>query len=296
MEIREVFVMGAGVMGSGIAQVTAQAGYKVTMEDISEEFIRKGLATIDKSLSRGVKKGSISKQDKADIMSRISTTTDLSHAKNADLVIEAILENLELKLNAFKELDKICPEHTILASNTSSLPICVMAAATKREPKVIGIHFMNPVPLMKGVEIIRARHTSEDTVKISRDFVKSLGKEPGDALDYAGFIVSRILDVMLNEAIYCVMDGNKPEEIDKLMRMCCNFPMGPLELCDLAGAEILLHGLETMQKEFGDRFRPAPLLKAMVRADDIGRKTGRGFYDYTRKPGGSGEMEEHDVR
>ena len=169
MGIKRVFIMGAGIMGSGIAQVTAQAGYKVTMADISEEFIKKGLATIDKSLSRGVKKGSISEQDKASIMSRVSTTTDLSSAKNADLVIEAIPEELELKLNAFKELGKICPEHTILASNTSSLPICAMAAATKREPKVIGIHFMNPVPLMKGVEIIRARQDYNKQPPGSRD-------------------------------------------------------------------------------------------------------------------------------
>ncbi|MFC1933317.1 3-hydroxyacyl-CoA dehydrogenase family protein [Chloroflexota bacterium] len=282
MEIRKVFVLGAGAMGNGIAQVTAQAGYEVTMEDISAEFIKKGLASIDKSLSRGVQKGTISEQDKTSIMSRISTTTDLSSAKDADLAIEAIPEDLELKLKAFRELDKICPEHTILASNTSSLPICAMAAATKRQPKVIGIHFMNPVPLMKGVEIIKARHTSEETVKISKDFVESLGKEPGEALDYAGFIVTRILDAMMNEAIYCVMDGNKPEEVDKIMRLCCNFPMGPLELCDLVGAEIVLHGLETLQEELGDRLRPVPLLKAMVRAGDLGRKTGRGFYDYTK--------------
>ena len=280
MAIKNVFIMGAGVMGSGIAQITAQAGYKVTMEDIGEEFMKKGLASIDRSLSRGVKRGTISEDDKAKIMSHISTTTDISGARDADLVIEAIPEVMELKLDAFRELDVICPEHTILASNTSALPISAMAAVTKRQPKVIGIHFMNPVPVMKGVEIISGRHTSDETLQISKDFVKSLGKEPCEAIDYAGFIVSRILDAMMNEAFYCVMDGNKPTEVDKAMKLCCNFPMGPLELCDLAGADIVLHGLETLHKEFGDRLLPAPLLVSMVRSGDLGRKTGRGFYDY----------------
>ncbi|MBA7668243.1 3-hydroxybutyryl-CoA dehydrogenase [subsurface metagenome] len=283
MEIKNVLVMGSGVMGSGIAQVAAQAGYKVTIEDISEEYIKKGVASIDRSLSRGVKKGSISEQDKVNIMSRLSTATDLSSARDADLVIEAIPESLELKLSAFKELDSICQEHTILASNTSSLAISAMAAATKRQPKVIGIHFMNPVPVMKGVELIRGKHTSDETFQTCKAFVESLGKEPCEAIDYAGFIVTRILDAMMNEAFHCVMDGNKPEEVDKAMRICCNFPMGPLELCDLAGADIVLHGLETLNEEFGDRLHPAPLLKTMVRAGDLGRKTGRGFYDYTKE-------------
>jgi len=280
MTIKNVFIMGAGVMGSGIAQVTAQAGYKVTMEDVDEELIKKGLASIDRSLSRGVKKGNISENDKTEIMSRINTATDMSSAKDADLIIEAIPEILELKLKTFVELDSICPEHTILASNTSALPISAIAAATKRQERVIGIHFMNPAPVMKGVEIIPGRHTSDETLRTSIDFVKSLDKEPCEAVDYAGFIVSRILDAMMNEAFYCVMDGNKPAEVDKAMKFCCNFPMGPLELCDLAGVDIVLHGLETLHKEFGDRLLPAPLLASMVRSGDLGRKTGRGFYDY----------------
>jgi len=283
MEIKTVFVMGAGAMGNGIAQVAAQAGYDVTMEDVSQEFLQKGLASIERRLSRGVAKSTISEDDKTDIMSRISTATGISSAKDADLVIEAIPEILELKINAFKELDSICPKHAILASNTSALPISAMAAATKRQPKVVGIHFMNPVPVMKGVEIILGRHTSDETLQTSKEFVQSLGKEPCEAVDYAGFIVSRILDAMMNEAFYCVMDGNKPEQVDKAMRLCCNFPMGPLELCDLAGADIVLHGLETMRKEFGDRLRPASLLVSMVRSGDLGRKTGCGFYDYTQK-------------
>lgn len=283
MEIKNVFVLGAGVMGNGIVQVAAQAGYKATMEDVSQEVLQKGLASIERRLSRGVDKGRISEDDKTDIMSRISTATDISSARDADLVIEAIPEILELKINTFKELDSLCPEHTILASNTSALPISAMAAATKRQPKVIGIHFMNPVPMMKGVEIIPGRHTSDETLQTSKEFVQSLGKEPCEAVDYAGFIVSRIVDAMMNEAFHCVMDGNKPEQVDRAMRFCCNFPMGPLELCDLAGADIVLHGLETMRKEFGDRLRPASLLVSMVRAGDLGRKTGLGFYDYTKK-------------
>ena len=283
MEIRSVFVMGAGAMGSGIAQVAAEAGYRAIMEDISEDFVEKGLNNIEKSLGRKANKGVMSESDKASIKSRINTTTDINSAREADLVIEAIPEDLRLKMEAFKELDSICPEHAILASNTSALPISAMAAATKRQTKVIGIHFMNPAPVMKGVEIIRGRHTSDETFQTSKAFVESLGKEPCEAVDYAGFIVSRILDVMLNEAFYCVMDGNKPEEVDRAMRICTNFPMGPLELCDLVGADIVLHGLETLHGEFGDRLRPAPLLASMVRSGDLGRKTGRGFYEYTRK-------------
>jgi len=283
MVIKNVFVMGAGVMGNGIAQVTAEAGYNATMMDIKEEFINKALASIEKSLDRKIKKDIIQEGDKKNIMSRIRTTLEIKDARDADLVIEAIPEVLELKLDTFKKLDSICPEHTILASNTSALPISAMAAATKRQSQFIGIHFMNPAPVMKGVEVIPGRHTSEETLQTCKDFVKSLGKEPCEAVDYAGFIVSRVLDAMMNEAFYCVMDGNKPEEVDKAMRICCNFPMGPLELCDLAGADIVFHGLGTLHKEFGDRLRPAPLLVSMVRAGDLGRKTGRGFYDYTQK-------------
>jgi len=283
MEIKSVFVMGAGAMGSGIAQVAAEAGYRAIMEDISEDFVGKGLNNIEKSLGRKVSKGVMSESDKAIIESRINTTTDIGGAREADLVIEAIPEDLTLKMEAFKELDSICPEHAILASNTSTLPISAMAAATKRQTKVIGIHFMNPAPVMKGVEIIRGRHTSDETFQTSKAFVESLGKEPCEAVDYAGFIVSRILDAMLNEAFYCVMDGNKPEEVDKAMRICANFPMGPLELCDFVGADIVLHGLEALHGEFGDRLRPAPLLASMVRSGDLGRKTGRGFYDHTKK-------------
>ena len=283
MAIKNVFVLGAGVMGSGIAQVSAEAGYSVTMADIKDEFIQKGLASIEKSLDRKVNKGTIQESDKVATMSRIKTTLDIKDAKDADLVIEAAPEELELKKNIFKQLDEICLGKTILATNTSSLPVTAIADATKRPERVTGIHFMNPVPMIKGVEVIPGAKTTPDIVEASKEFVKSLGKEPCEAKDLAGFIVSRLVDVLMNEAIRCIMDGNKPEEVDKAMRLCCNFPIGPLELCDLAGADIVLHGTETMYAEFGERWMPAPLLKSMVEEGKLGRKTGRGFYDYTQQ-------------
>lgn len=283
MEIKTVAVIGAGTMGNGIAQVTAQAGYNVIMTDIKDEFLARGMNTIGGSLDRLIKKGTLQEADKQAILGRIKTTLDLNEARNAQLVIESAPEVLELKANIFKTLDEVCPPETILASNTSALPIGSISSAISRKEKVIGIHFMNPVPVMKGVEVIVSTYTSEDTVETSKNFVKSLGKEPCEAKDYAGFIVSRLVDVLMNEAAQCVMDGNKPEEVDKAMRLCCNFPIGPLELADLAGVDIVLHGLETMEKEFGERLKAVPLLKAMVRAGALGRKTGKGFYDYTKK-------------
>jgi 3-hydroxybutyryl-CoA dehydrogenase len=281
--IKSVFVIGAGTMGNGIAQVSAQAGYDVTMSDIKDEFIQKGLATIEKSLDRSVKKGTLQESDKTAIMGRIKTSLDVKNAASADLVIEAAPEILDLKKSIFKQLDEVCKADAILATNTSSLPIGEIAAATKRPEKVIGIHFMNPVPVMKGVEVIPGRHTADDVLEASKEYVRKIGKEPCEARDYAGFIVSRLVDALMNEAFFCVMDGNKPEEVDKAVKLCLNHPMGPLELCDLAGADIVLHGLETMYADFGERLMPAPLLKNMVRSGDLGRKTGRGFYDYTQK-------------
>jgi 3-hydroxybutyryl-CoA dehydrogenase len=281
--IKNVFVVGAGTMGNGIAQVSAQAGYSVTMSDIKDEFIRKGMAAIEKSLDRLVKKETLQESEKQAIVSRIRTTLDMKAAKDADLIIEAAPEVLDLKKNIFKQLDEICKADAILATNTSSLPIGEIAAATRRPERVIGIHFMNPVPVMKGVEVIPGRRTTAEVVEASKEYVKKIGKEPCEARDYAGFIVSRLVDALINEAFWCVMDGNKPEEVDKAVKLCLNHPMGPLELCDLAGADIVLHGLETMYDEFGERLMPAPLLKNMVRSGDLGRKTGRGFYDYTQK-------------
>jgi 3-hydroxybutyryl-CoA dehydrogenase len=281
--IKKVFVIGAGTMGNGIAQVSAQAGYEVTMSDIKDEFIQKGLATIGKSLDRLVKKETIKISDKTAILARIKTTLDMKDAGDADLVIEAAPEELNIKKNIFRQLEEICRADAILATNTSSLPIGEIAAATKTPERVIGIHFMNPVPVMKGVEVIPGRHTKPDVIEASKEYIMSIGKEPCEARDYAGFIVSRLVDALMNEAFWCVMDGNKPEEVDKAVRLCLNHPMGPLELCDLAGADVVLHGLETMYEEFGERLMPAPLLKNLVRSGDLGRKTGRGFYDYTQK-------------
>ena len=282
MIIEKVFVMGSGIMGSGIAQVTAEAGYSVILMDVKEELTNKSVAGIEKRLDRKIEKGESKENDKKSVMSRIKTSIDIQDSRDADLVIEAIPEVIDLKINAFRELDNICQKNAILASNTSTIPISNFGAATKRQPNVIGIHFMNPVPIMKGVEIIPTRYTSDETTKLSIDFIKSLGKEPCQAKDYAGFIVSRLVDALINEAVHCVRDGNLPEEIDKAMRLCCNFPIGPLELCDLSGADIVLHGMETMHAEFGERFQPAPILSSMVRSGDLGRKTGRGFYEYKK--------------
>lgn len=281
MDVKRIFIQGAGTMGSGIAQISAQAGFEVILMDLSAEFVQKGMNSIEKGLQRSVDKGKMGVDERSAIVSRIKPVTDLKEAQKADLAIEAVFEDINVKREVFKGLDLACPPHAILASNTSALPIAAMASVTKRPDKVLGIHFMNPVVVMKGVEIIRAVTTSQETMAIGKQYLQRLGKEVVEAVDYAGFIVSRILDAMLNEAVRCVMDGNKPEEIDKAMKICTNFPMGPLELIDLAGADIVLHGLETMEKDFGDRYHPAPLLRQMVRAGALGRKAKKGFYNYS---------------
>jgi len=283
VEIKTVAVIGAGTMGNGIAQVIATAKFNVIMTDIKDEFLTKAMGTISSSLDRLIKKGTCTEDEKKAILARIKPTTDMKEARNSQLVIECAPEILDLKMSIFKELDAVCSPETILASNTSALPISSIAAPVNRKDKVIGLHFMNPVPVIKGVEVIVSTFTSPDTVETSKNFVKAIGKEPCEAKDYAGFIVSRLVDVLINEAAQCVMDGNKPEEVDKAMRLCCNFPIGPLELCDLAGADIVLHGLDTMEKEFGEKLKAVPLLKSQVRSGLLGRKTGKGFYDYTQK-------------
>jgi len=281
--IKTVAVLGAGTMGNGIAQVTAAAGYRVFMKDNTEELLEKGMATISKSLFKMVSKEKISQEEADRVRSRITTTISLEEAvKEADLVIEAVPENFEIKAEVFRELDKLCKHEAILASNTSTLPITALGAVTNRPDKVCGIHFMNPVPVMAGVEIIRGRLTSDETMNMAVDFTKKIGKEPCMAVDYAGFIVSRLLDVVQNEACKLVMEGNKPEDIDKAMRLCCNWPIGPCSLMDLVGLDIVEHGLKVMEEELGPSYKPAPLLKQMVRGKLLGRKTGKGFYSYDK--------------
>jgi len=281
VQVKNVAVVGAGTMGRGIAQSVAQAGYRVSLQDVSTEALLKAVEEISWMLQKGVERAKVSEQQKVDTMNRIMTTEVLEEAcRDAQLVIEAVFEDLDLKRKVFAELDILSLPEAILATNTSSLPVTAIASATTRPHRVVGLHFMNPVPLMKGVEVIPGLATDEETVAICTEFVESIGKVPAKAVDYAGFIVSRVLDVMLNEAIYAVMDGNSPSEIDRAMKVCCNFPMGPLELADLAGLDVLLHVMECMQKEFGDKYRPAPLLVKMVRAGRLGRKTGHGFFDY----------------
>ncbi|NPV91140.1 MAG: 3-hydroxyacyl-CoA dehydrogenase family protein [Firmicutes bacterium] len=280
-DIKTVAVLGAGAMGNGITQVTAAAGYTVVMQDIAETALENGLNTIKKSVGKLAAKGKVSQEEADALFARISTTTSLEEAvKDADLVIEAVPENLELKMEVFKRLDAACKPGAILGSNTSTLPITSIASATTRPQHVCGIHFMNPVPVMIGVELIRGRLTSDEVMDAVVAYVKQIGREPVMAVDYAGFIVSRLLDVLNNEAVKCVMDGNKPEDVDKAMKLCCNFPIGPLALIDMVGAEIVLHGLETLERDLGDKYKAAPLLRQMVRAGELGRKTGRGFYTY----------------
>ena len=280
MEIKNVFVVGSGLMGGGIAQVSAFAGYKVKMHDVEEKFTTKGLEAVKGSLGKFLSKEKISQEQHDAALTNLSITTDLADASDADLVVEAVFENLELKHEMFKQFENWCKPETVLGSNTSTLPITEIASVTNRGDTIVGIHFMNPVPLMKGVEVIRGQLTSDQTMETALEYVKRLGKESMVAVDYAGFIVSRLLDVLFNETIKLVEEGNRPEDIDKAMELCAGHPMGPCKLLDLVGAEIALHGMETMERDFGDRYKPHPLLKKRVLAGLLGRKTGRGFYKY----------------
>ena len=282
MEIKTFGVIGSGQMGNGIAQVAAVSGLDVIMNDIKPEFVKNGLKVIAKNLQRFVDKGKISKDEKDAVLGRIKSSTDIKDMEKVDMVVEAAVENETLKFKIFKDLDEICTPEVILATNTSSIPIGRIAAQTKRPEKLIGMHFMNPVPLMKLVEIIRGLATSDETFKTTWELAEKFGKTPANASDYPGFIANRILLPMINEAVFCLYQGvGTKEDIDSVMKLGMNHPMGPLELADLIGLDTCLAIMETLYNGFKDpKYRPCPLLRKYVEAGFLGRKSKKGFYDY----------------
>jgi 3-hydroxybutyryl-CoA dehydrogenase len=283
MLIQRVMVIGAGQMGSGIAQVCAQAGYEVILNDLRDEFVDRGLHVIKKNLSRQVEKERMTTEEMNTILDRLTASTDIGDAHDVDLVIEAAVENMEIKTKLFAQLDEITPKGAILATNTSSLPITEIAAATKRPEKVIGMHFMNPVPVMKLVEIIRGLATSDEVYQAIEDMTKTLKKVPVEVNDFPGFVSNRILMPMINEAIYTLYEGVASKEaIDEVMKLGMNHPMGPLTLADFIGLDTCLYIMETLYEGFGDsKYRPCPLLRKYVKAGWLGKKSGRGFYQYS---------------
>ena len=282
MEIKTFGVIGAGQMGNGIAQVAAMSGLAVIMNDINSEFVERGLTNISKILARNVEKGKMNTEDKDAVLSRIKTSISLQDMAGADFVVEAATEKEAIKFQIFKDLDEICKPGVILASNTSSIPIGRIAAQTRRPEKVIGMHFMNPVPVMKLVEVIPGIATSQETFETTWELSLKFGKTPAKANDYPGFIANRILLPMINEAVYCLYHGvGTQEDIDTVMKLGMNHPMGPLTLADLIGLDTCLAIMETLYDGFKDsKYRPCPLLRKYVEVGWLGRKTGRGFYEY----------------
>ena len=281
MAISKVCVVGSGTMGSGIAQVSAQAGYETTMVDIKQEFLDRGMSNIKASLGKFVEKGRMRQEEMGATLARLRTTVDMKDAaRDADYVIEAAFERAEVKLPIFAQLEDVCRKETILASNTSGIPVSLLASATRRPDKVIGTHFMNPVPLMKGVEIVRSLLTSDETLNTSLDFVQSLGKETVVVKDSPGFVTNRIVTLVFNEAAKLLEENLASiEDIDKIEKLSHNWPMGPFELADLVGIDVVVDLLEGIYRETGwERYKPAPLLKRMVEIGYTGRKAGKGFY------------------
>ncbi len=282
MKIENIGVVGAGTMGSGIAQTCALSGFPVSMQDVSEQVLQKGLSSIEKSLNRLVQKDKLDANSKNQALSRISMSTDLTIVSESDLIIEAATENMEIKISIFSKLSKMCADHTILASNTSSLSLTSLASFAKDPQNIIGMHFFNPVPLMKLVEIIRAMQTSNETYEAIESLTRALGKEPVSVKDSPGFVVNRMLVPMINEAAFILYEGlANREEIDAAMKLGANHPIGPLALADMIGIDVCLYVMNVLLEEFGDsKFRPCPLLKQMVNAGYLGRKSNRGFFDY----------------
>jgi 3-hydroxybutyryl-CoA dehydrogenase len=281
MAIKKLCVIGSGTMGSGIAQVSAQSGYDTTMVDVKQEFIDRGMSMIKTSLGKFVQKEKIKQEEMNETLSRLRTSIDMKKvAKDVDYVIEAVFEKAEVKLPIFGQLEEICPEQTILASNTSGIPVSLLASATRRADKVIGTHFMNPVPLMKGVEIVKTFLTSEETLRVSLDFIKSLGKETVVVQDSPGFVTNRIITLVLNEAAKLLEENLASiEDIDKIEKLSHNWPMGPFELADMVGIDVIVDLLEGIYQQTGwERYKPAPLLKRMVEIGYTGKKVGKGFY------------------
>ncbi len=284
MVVRRIGVLGAGQMGAGIAQVAARAGYEVAMRDIEMRFLDKGMAGITASLGKFVEKGKLTEAERAATLGRIRTTLSIADLANADVIIEAVVEDRTLKRQVFAELDALCPSETIFASNTSSISITDLAGATARADRFVGMHFFNPVPIMTLVEVVRGLGTSDATANAITELAVSLGKTPVEVRDFAGFVSNRILMPFLNEAFFALQEGiAAPKDIDTVAKLGFNHPMGPLELADFIGLDTCLAVMEVLHTEFGDpKYRPAPLLREYVRAGRLGRKSGRGVYEYAR--------------